>query len=94
MTAFLATGTFCGFIIILLAVFFGFLMKSPMGKRIDIFLSVAGAAAFITSGVFIIEAWENSFRTRTRDVAILKGSVSIINGAVFVLDSLFTFRDK
>lgn len=69
-------------------------MKAPFSKRVDIFLSVIGTAAFVTSGIFIIEEWENSFRTRTRDLAILKGSVSILNGIIFGLDALFTFRDK
>lgn len=69
-------------------------MHSPINKRIDILLSIMGCASFITSGVLLIEAWEYSFRTKTRDLAIIKASVAIINGAMFGFDAIFTFRDK
>lgn len=69
-------------------------MNARINKRLDIFFSLMGCALFEASGVLIIEAWEPSFRTRTRDLAILKGSVSIINGALFLFDCIFTFKDK
>lgn len=88
----MATGTFCGFIVILIATFAGFILRADINKRFDIFFSLIGGALFITSGVMIIEAWEHSFRTRTRDLAILKGTISIINGVLCVLDAIFTFK--
>ncbi|XP_055390119.1 uncharacterized protein LOC129619065 isoform X2 [Condylostylus longicornis] len=94
MTSFLATGTFTGFILIVLGVFAGVLMKAPIHKRIDVFFSVVGCSLFICSGVLLIEAWENAFRTRTRDLAMIKASLSIINGVLFGFDAMFTFRDK
>jgi len=69
-------------------------MKTPINKRLDIFYSVLGCIMFILSGVLIIQAWEHSFRTRTRDLAITKASVAIINGIVFLFDGIFTFREK
>lgn len=69
-------------------------MKSRIPKRLDIFLSLMGSALFEATGVLIIEAWEHSFRTRTRDLAILKGSVSIITGVLFLFDCIFTFKNK
>lgn len=69
-------------------------MKASIKKRLDIIYSLFGGALFIASGVLIIEAWEHSFRTRTRDLAILKGSISIINGVVCLFDCVFTFKDK
>lgn len=72
----------------------GHLIGSPIDKRLNIFYSIIGCALFITSGVFIIESWEKSFRTKTRDLAMAKGSVAIINGAMFFLDTVFTYRDN
>lgn len=69
-------------------------MKTQFNKRLDIFFSLIGCGMFTSSGVMIIEAWQHSFRTQTRDLAILKGSVAIINGVLFLLDSVFTFKDK
>lgn len=115
MTSFLATGTFCGFIIILVATFAsllkkilvfhmfydetnlcccisGYLVKSKINKRIDIFYSLIGAILFLASGVFITEEWQHAFRTRTRDTALLKGALSIVNGVLFIFDCIFTFK--
>ncbi|CAG9803118.1 unnamed protein product [Chironomus riparius] len=94
VTEFIATGTFCGYCIILLAVMAGYLMKATINKRIMLFYSLLGTALFLTSGVFIIQSWERAFRTRTRDLAMTKGVVSIINGVIFLMDTIFTFRQK
>lgn len=69
-------------------------MKATFNKRQDIFFSFIGSGLFVVSGVLIIEAWQHSFRTRTRDLAILKGAVSIINGVLFFFDCVFTFKEK
>lgn len=118
VTEFLATGTFCGFCIILTAVMAGmnkyrkrvkimrivndsisdwiagYLMKATINKRIMLFYSLLGSVLFLTSGIFIIQSWDRAFRTRTRDLAMTKGVVSIINGVIFFMDLIFTFRQK
>ncbi|XP_049283569.1 uncharacterized protein LOC125763905 [Anopheles funestus] len=94
VTGFLATGTFCGFIVILFTVMAGYLMKAHLNRRLSIFYSLLGCGCFLTSGVFIIEAWEHAFRTRTRDLAITKGSIAVINGVIFLMDTIFTFRER
>ncbi|XP_058811336.1 uncharacterized protein LOC131676233 [Topomyia yanbarensis] len=94
VTGFLATGTFCGFIVILTTVMIGYLMKAHIHRRLNLFYSLLGCGLFLTSGVFIIKAWEHAYRTRTRDLAITKGSVALINGVIFLMDAIFTFRDR
>ncbi|XP_073835407.1 uncharacterized protein [Musca autumnalis] len=93
-TSLLATGSFSGYIIVLIGVFVGAMMRAHIHRRIDIFFSIMGCALFIASGVFVIEAWEYSFRTRTRDLALIKASLAIVNGVLFGFDAIFTFRDK
>jgi hypothetical protein len=75
----------------ILKIFSGFLTKTPLHK---LFYSLLGCALFVTSGVFIIDAWEGGYRTRTRDLAILKGAFAIMNGVVFFMDAIFRFRTK
>ncbi|XP_065365081.1 uncharacterized protein LOC135958136 [Calliphora vicina] len=94
LASLLATGTFAGYIVVLFGVFVGTLMRASIHRRIDIFFSIMGCALFIASGVFVIEAWEHSFRTRTRDLALIKASLAIVNGVLFGFDAIFTFRDK
>ncbi|TMW44982.1 hypothetical protein DOY81_009937 [Sarcophaga bullata] len=42
---------------------------------------------------FCYRSLEHSFRTRTRDMALIKASLSIVNGVLFGFDAIFTFRD-
>lgn len=69
-------------------------MKAKINKRIMLFYSLMGAGLFLASGFFILQSWERAFRNRTRDLAMCKGIISIINGVVFVMDAIFTFRQK
>lgn len=69
-------------------------MNTPINKRIDIFFSLVGAALFIATGVMVIQHWEDAFiKSDTRKLALAKGSVAIINGVIFFLDTILTFRD-
>lgn len=115
----LINGTFVGYTIILVALFAGYVMNTPINKRIgelifaeleleihwnlfllDIFFSIIGAALFITSGVLILQYWNDSASgkivnlvTDHKATGITKGSLAVINGIVFIIDVVFTFRD-
>jgi len=95
-TKLIVAGTFVGYSIILIGLFAGYIMNTPINKRIDIFFSLVGAALFIASGVLVIQHWEDSlikFQTDARKYAMAKGSLAIINGVLFFLDTILTFRD-
>ncbi|XP_037048465.1 uncharacterized protein LOC119082911 [Bradysia coprophila] len=92
-TILITAGTFVGYTIILVGLFAGYVMNTPINKRIDIFFSLIGAALFIAAGVMVIQHWENGFKTDTRKLALTKGSLAIINGVLFFLDTILTFRD-
>lgn len=118
--ALIINGTFVGFTIILVGVFAGYIMSTPINKRIgkpltvlssdrklnfqiisDVFFSLIGCALFITSGVLILQYWNDTtvgkvigFASNDRkSVGITKGSLAIVNGIVFLVDVVFTFRD-
>uniref|UniRef100_U5ESI9 Putative conserved secreted protein n=1 Tax=Corethrella appendiculata TaxID=1370023 RepID=U5ESI9_9DIPT len=93
ITILLVAGTFVGFSIILIALFAGYILNTPINKKLDIFFSLVGCALFIASGVLIIQQWESAFNTETRKIALSKGSLAIINGVLFFFDVIFTFRD-
>lgn len=122
----LVNGTFVGFTVILIALFAGYMMGTPINKRLgelnwdshkwippcrkkslifhfflDLFFSLIGAAMFIASGVLIIQFWNDSvsgkvtgfFSENTKNTGIAKGSLAIVNGILFLVDVVFTFRD-
>jgi len=93
-TILITAGTFVGYTIILVGLFAGYLLNTPINKRIDIFFSLIGAALFIATGVMVIQHWDNAvFKTETRKLALTKGGLSIVNGVLFFLDTILTFRD-
>ncbi|KAL0279470.1 UNVERIFIED_CONTAM: hypothetical protein PYX00_001018 [Menopon gallinae] len=88
------TGTFCGYLIILIGVYAGYLFSMPISKRIDIFYSVAGCALFVASGALAIEQYQNAYKSETRDIGLAKGSLAIINGLAFLIDAFLSFRSE
>jgi hypothetical protein len=90
----ITAGTYVGFTIVLVGLFAGYILNTPINKRIDIFFSLIGAGLFIAAGVMVIQHWEDSFiKTETRKIALSKGGVSIANGILFFFDTIMTFRD-
>ncbi|XP_066159024.1 uncharacterized protein [Euwallacea fornicatus] len=88
----LSAVAFGGFIIILIGGFAGYLLGSPITKKIDIFYSLVGCAMFLAAGALNIKHFENAWKTETRDYGLAKGSMAVINGVFFLLDALITWR--
>jgi len=86
------TGTFCGYLVLLVGVFAGFIFAMPISKRIDIFYSIAGAALFIASGALTIQYFQDRAKGELRDIGLSKGALAIINGVLFVIDAFFSIR--
>jgi hypothetical protein len=67
----------------------------------DLFFSLIGCAMFIASGVLILQYWNDTtagkihgfFSNDNKSLGITKGSLAVINGIVFLVDVVFTFRD-
>lgn len=79
----------------------GYLLNTPVNKRIDMFLSLVGCILFLITGGLILKTWNDDdflhkltgFQTDSRKLGIAKGSLAIINGILFLFDIGFTFRD-
>jgi len=91
-TELVTSGAFCGFLVILIGGFAGHLMSTPINRRIDIFFCLVGCAAFIAAGALNIDYFQDARRSEYRDYGLAKASLAIINGAVFLIDSLLTWR--
>ncbi|CAH0579377.1 unnamed protein product [Chrysodeixis includens] len=91
-TGMLVTGTFVGYLIIFAGAAAGYIMQTPSHKRIDIFYSLVGVALFIASGALIIDRYQHGYKSDFRDMNLAKASLSIINGAVLLIDAVLTQR--
>ncbi|RZC00567.1 hypothetical protein BDFB_010852 [Asbolus verrucosus] len=67
-------------------------MSTPINRRIDIFFCLVGCATFVAAGALNIEYFQDYGRSEYRDYGLSKASLAIINGALFLIDSLLTWR--
>ncbi|XP_077287962.1 uncharacterized protein LOC143912551 [Arctopsyche grandis] len=89
--AILTTGTFFGFIIVMIGLAAGYVLQAPIDIRIDIFFSLIGCTLFVASGAWTIEAYQHSSKGEYRDMQFGKAAMAFINGAVFLVDAILTF---
>lgn len=88
-------GTMGGYLIILVGLFAGALMGTPVNRRVDLFFSLIGCALFITTGALVIDYFNDyAFKTSFRDTGLAKGSMCILEAGFFLLDAVLTFRGE
>ncbi|XP_050463433.1 uncharacterized protein LOC126857755 [Cataglyphis hispanica] len=94
-TAMITMGTFGGYLIILVGLFIGSVMGTPVNRRVDLFFSLVGCALFVATGALNIDYFDKIARKSSfRDTGLAKGSISIIEGAIFLADAFLTFRGE
>ncbi|XP_076291728.1 uncharacterized protein LOC143214487 [Lasioglossum baleicum] len=94
-TAMITMGTFGGYIIILVGLFAGNVMGTPVNRRVDLFFAVVGCALFIITGALNIDLFSKiAYKSSFRDTGLAKGSISIIEAALFLVDAFLTFRGE
>ncbi|XP_063618994.1 uncharacterized protein LOC134791770 isoform X2 [Cydia splendana] len=91
-TGMLVTGTFVGYLIVIAGAAAGYLLQTPSHKRVDVFYTLIGVGLFIASGAILIDRFHNASRTEFVNTNLAKASLSIINGAVLLLDAILTQR--
>lgn len=75
--------------------FTGHLIGSVVEKRLNALISLLGCILFVASGALVIDKWhdvQNIFGGDNKRNSIAAGSLMIINGAVFLLDTLSICR--
>ena len=73
----------------------GHVINSVVEKRLNGLFAVIGCILFVVSGALIIDQWHDRseilFKESKRN-ALAAGSLMIINGAVFLMDTISIFR--
>ncbi|XP_014616402.1 PREDICTED: uncharacterized protein LOC106793741 [Polistes canadensis] len=94
-TAMITMGTFGGYLIILVGLFAGSLMATPVNRRVDLFFSLIGCALFVAAGALNIKYFDQiPYKSSFRDTGLAKGSISIIQGVLFLVDAFLTFKGE
>lgn len=72
-------------------------MGTPINKRIDIFFSLIGCALYIACGILVFQDWKDGFHDKldadAAKYAKSKAGLSIVQGVLFLIDVVFTFRE-
>ncbi|KAM7347420.1 protein snakeskin-like [Cochliomyia hominivorax] len=88
-------GTMGGFTVICGVFLLGHIINSVVEKRLNGLFSIIGCILFVISGALIIDQWHDKseilFKESKRN-ALAAGSLMIINGAVFLMDTISIFR--
>ncbi|KAH8408989.1 hypothetical protein KR009_004908 [Drosophila setifemur] len=88
-------GTIGGFAIICGVLLIGHVINSLVEKRLNALISLIGCVLFVASGALVIDEWHDAILQKDRKRnAIAAGSLMIINGAVFLLDTLCICRSR
>ncbi|XP_078046002.1 protein snakeskin [Augochlora pura] len=94
-TAMITMGTLGGYLIILVGLSAGSVMGTPVNRRVDLFFAVVGCVLFIIVGALNIDYFlQVRYGKSYRDTGLAKGSISIINAALFLVDAFLTFRGE
>lgn len=90
---FVVSTTFLGFLVVVVGTFLGLITGNPVNKTVDMYFCVAGAILYIASGSLSIQHFQGwTFRSSVSNMGLTKGSLAIIQGAVFLVDGFFTFK--
>ncbi|XP_003701782.1 uncharacterized protein LOC100880636 [Megachile rotundata] len=94
-TAMITMGTFGGYLIILVGLFAATFLGSPVDRRVDLFFSLVGFVLFIVAGALNIDFFIHlTFKGSFRTTGIAKGVISLIEGALFLVDAFLTYRGE
>lgn len=89
----IVTGTYAGFLIVIIGSFIGFLTGNSINKTIDLFFCVVGAVLYIFAGILTYKHFHGwTFNTSHANVGLTKSGLAIIQGIVFIVDAFFTFK--
>ncbi|XP_068965872.1 uncharacterized protein [Bombus flavifrons] len=95
LSAMITAGTFGGYLIVLAGVFFGIIVGCRMDRRLEMFYLTIGSILFIIAGALILDHFTNSvYRGSYRDIGLAKGSISIAEGVLFLVDAILVFRGE
>ncbi|XP_050538779.1 uncharacterized protein LOC126904099 [Daktulosphaira vitifoliae] len=91
----ITTGTYVGYVIVLLGIFIGLFTGTPISARLDMFYVLIGAALYITAGVMSYNYFSGSLvKGSYHNTGMTKAWLSILNGIIFVVDAAFTYRGE
>ncbi|XP_014207973.1 uncharacterized protein LOC106639054 [Copidosoma floridanum] len=82
----LSMTAFGGYLIILIGIFAGATTGTPVNRRIDLYFTLVGCVLFIVTGIMIF----NNQRVKH----MVRGILAVIEGVLFLVDAVFTFRGE
>lgn len=87
--------TYGGFAIIIIGVFLGHILGTPVHKNIGLFYLIVGVILYFVSGYYSYEEFHGwAFNTSHANLGLTKAVLSVIQGVIFLADGFFTFNGE
>lgn len=80
-------GTFVGYIMLSTVIILGFVLDTPLDRKLVQVVTLPGAVMFFASGSIMTEAWKN-FGSQA-DRLLVSGILTFLNGFIYLADFVF-----
>ncbi|KAH0948919.1 hypothetical protein HN011_008068 [Eciton burchellii] len=85
--------TFGGYLVILVGLLIGIFRETPVDRSMGLFFTIIGFVLFIITGALNVDYFDRLNKSQLRDIGLSKGSLSIIQGIIFLIDAIITYRE-
>ncbi|XKL60924.1 hypothetical protein PGB90_007981 [Kerria lacca] len=90
---FFTSAVFGGYLIIMIGLLLGFFVDTAFGRRTDMYFTVLGGVLFLAAGIMSYNYFSGRLiQTEVSKRGMWKAWAAIINGIIFFVDGVFTFR--
>jgi hypothetical protein len=89
---FFISAVFGGYFIIMIGLLLGFFVDTAFGRRTDLYFTVLGGVLFLSAGVMSYNHFSNL--VLKNKYGEWKAWAAIVNGIIFFVDAVFTFRSE
>jgi len=59
-----------------------------------LFFTIIGFVLFIIAGALNVDYFDRLNKSQLRDIGLSKGSIAIIQGIIFLIDAIITYRES
>lgn len=88
---FFVSSVFGGYLIIMIGLLLGFFVDTAFGRRVDMYFSVFGGVLFLAAAYFCYDEFYNRSYFKS-DYGRWKTWAALVEGILFLVDGVFTFR--
>ncbi|XP_050294954.1 uncharacterized protein LOC126735096 [Anthonomus grandis grandis] len=88
-----SVAAFGGFTIITAGSLMGYLMESPINRKVEVFFCLVGCSLFAAAGTLNLIFFEKYSKSEWKNYGLTKGILAVVDAALFLINSVLTWRE-